>query len=77
MRRQRRIARGGKQRGMRLAGESQSAGDRDVGMADALPNQPGVSTSSRARSSTSSTPPICVSQRSTQTFDGSLRSTRS
>ena len=75
--RQRRIACGGKQRRMRLAGKAQHAGDRDVGVADTLAEPPGVATSSRAFSSTSSTPPTWASQRSTQIFDGSFRSTRS
>ena len=34
---QRRIACGGEQAGMGLGGESQHAGDRDVGVADAIP----------------------------------------
>ena len=52
MRRQRRIARGVEQRRMRLAGKTQHAGDRDVGMAD----RRRTSTASRSRRALSPAP---------------------
>ena len=77
MRRQRRKARGVEQLRMRFPGELQYAGDRDVGMADALSEPVGRCDDSTLRLQRLKHAADLRSQRSTQIFRASFRNTRS